>query len=452
MISSLIPNLTAGSAADLEPNDGRSSRAMRGWILAGVALAAVSMVRVFTGANDLTSSGAIGSAIRLGMPIMLAGLAGLWAERAGVVNIGIEGMMILGTWGGGFGAWKFGPWIGLVFAIVGGILGGLIHALATVTFNVDHIVSGVAINLLAEGFTRYLSAQYFVGQTGGSISQSPRQKSSIPTIDVPFLAGGKLFGWSTPDILGWLEHHRWWIIGDLAGLLGGLTRGISLLTILALVLTALTGWVLWRTRIGLWVRSSGEAPYAAASLGVPVRAVRYGALVMSGAFAGLGGGFLAIVSNSSYRQGLTGGRGYIGLATMIFGNWRPGGLLGGSMLFGYADALQLRSDSAVRALCLVIGVGALLAALRQLVRGLRAGTATEASTSAGSLRSRLVSIIGLGTVGIAFVLVYAFVKEIPAPFTTATPFVVTLIVLAAASQRLRMPAADGQPYFDDGQH
>ena len=114
-----------------------------------VFVVTMSVVRTWTGFDDLTSSGTIGATLRLTVPILLAGLAGLWAERAGILNIGIEGMMILGTWFGAFGAWKFGPWVGLVLAIVGGMIGGGIHAVATIRFGIDQVISGVVINLLA---------------------------------------------------------------------------------------------------------------------------------------------------------------------------------------------------------------------------------------------------------------------------------------------------------------
>ncbi|MDB0005989.1 hypothetical protein N9E02_01985, partial [Ilumatobacteraceae bacterium] len=111
-------------------------------LLLGLTLLAVmSATRVWTGYDDLTSSGTIGAALRLTVPILLAGLAGLWAERVGILNIGIEGMMILGTWFGAFGAWKWGPWVGLVLAVLGGMLGGLIHAVATIKFNIDQVIS-----------------------------------------------------------------------------------------------------------------------------------------------------------------------------------------------------------------------------------------------------------------------------------------------------------------------
>ena len=126
--------------------------------------------------------------------------------------------MILGTWFGAFGAWKYGPWIGFLFAIFGGALGGLIHAVATIRFNIDQVISGVVMNLLAFFGVRYLSELVFVGQPQGGISQSPPQSSAMPKVDVPFLAGGPVGSSSTPDVLGWLEERGWFLIADLAGM------------------------------------------------------------------------------------------------------------------------------------------------------------------------------------------------------------------------------------------
>ena len=163
----------------------------------------LSVVRLITNANDITSSGTISSTMRVATPILLAGLAGLWAERVGIVNIGIEGMMIIGTWFGGYGAWKWGSWAGIALAIFAGSLVGLLHALATVRFNVNHVVSGIAINILAAGATEYLSIIFFKGQKGGGESQSPTGKGGYGEFDMPFLTGGRVGSWRSPDILGW---------------------------------------------------------------------------------------------------------------------------------------------------------------------------------------------------------------------------------------------------------
>ncbi|MGC6477510.1 MAG: ABC transporter permease [Ilumatobacteraceae bacterium] len=401
----------------------------------GLSLVAVmSVTRLWTGFDNLTSSGTIGAALRLTVPIMLAGLAGLWAERVGILNIGIEGMMILGTWFGAFGAWKYGPWIGFLFAIFGGALGGLIHAIATIRFNIDQVISGVVMNLLAFFGVRYLSELVFVGQPQGGISQSPPQSSAIPKVDVPFLAGGPVGSSSTPDALGWLEERGWFLIADLAGMTRGLMSGLSLASLIALLLVPLSAWVLWRTSFGLRLRSSGEAPEAAESLGVNVIRVRYIALLISGGFAGLGGGFLSIISSSYYRQGQTAGRGFIGLATMIFGNWRPSGILGGAAVFGYSEGIKLVAGGSITGLFLFIFfVSAIVGLISLLQRQMRRGT-----TGIG------ISVIAL--------IAYLTVDEVPESLTQSLPYVITLIVLATASQRLRPPAKAGVPYRPGGAH
>ena len=401
----------------------------------GLSLVAVmSVTRLWTGFDNLTSSGTIGAALRLTVPIMLAGLAGLWAERVGILNIGIEGMMILGTWFGAFGAWKYGPWIGFLFAIFGGALGGLIHAVATIRFNIDQVISGVVMNLLAFFGVRYLSELVFVGQPQGGISQSPPQSSAIPKVDVPFLAGGPVGSSSTPDALGWLEERGWFLIADLAGMTRGLMSGLSLASLIALLLIPLSAWVLWRTSFGLRLRSSGEAPEAAESLGVNVIRVRYIGLLISGGFAGLGGGFLSIISSSYYRQGQTAGRGFIGLATMIFGNWRPSGILGGAAVFGYSEGIKLVAGGSITGLFLFIFfVSAIVGLISLLRRQMRRGT-----TGIG------VSVIAL--------IAYLTVDEVPESLTQSLPYVITLVVLATASQRLRPPAKAGVPYRPGGAH
>lgn len=158
---------------------------MREWSIVAIgAIAVISVLRLVTGADDIASSGALAAAIGLAVPIGLAGLGGLWSERAGVVNIGLEGMMILGTWGAGFFGYHMGPWAGVLGAILMGMLGGLIHAVATVTFGVDHIVSGVAINIIGLGVAKYLAARFFNGLPGGGPTQSPQIKS-LPDFTLP---------------------------------------------------------------------------------------------------------------------------------------------------------------------------------------------------------------------------------------------------------------------------
>jgi general nucleoside transport system permease protein len=389
-------------------------------LLAGVGgLLLLSLVRVVTGAGDIDSSGTVTAAVALAVPIAMAALGGLWTERAGVVNIGLEGMMIFGTWGAGFAGYQWGPWAGLICGVAMGALGGLLHAVATVTFNVDHIVSGVALNLLAAGAVKYLSGLAFVGKPGGGKTQSP-QIDDLPSVTLPGVS----------DALLSLERRHWFAVSDLAGILRGLVTGLSVLTILAVVLVVASFYVLWRTPFGLRLRSCGENPVAAESLGVDVYRYKYLAVIASGALAGLGGVFLAEVASSAYRDGQTGGRGYIGLAAMIFGNWRPGGLVAGSALFGYTDALQLRQGGqSVHALLLVLVVALAAIAVWRVVRHRPpVGTAVA------------------GVVAVLLLVWYLSTDEIPGDFTGMTPYVATLLVLSLSAQRLRMPAADGLRY------
>ncbi|TDD25095.1 ABC transporter permease [Nonomuraea diastatica] len=416
--------------------------------LVGVAvlLLLLSLVRVVSGYNDITSSGTFAAALLLAVPIGLAGLGGLWAERAGVVNIGLEGMMVLGTWFAGWAGYQWGAVAALVAGLLGGALGGLLHAIATVTFGVDHIISGVAINLLGPGVTRFLSEVLYkegtqAAEAGAGITTSPAITSPPARVSLPLLSDG-------PDLLGRLESTHWFLLSDLAGILRGLTHNVNVLVVLAVLLLPLTFFVLWRTAFGLRLRSAGENPWAAESLGVNVYLIKYVAVVISGAFAGLGGVFLVFVS-TKYVEGQTAGRGFIGLAAMIFGNWRPGGLAGGAALFGYADGLQLRSSGAVTSFFL-FGAVLLLIYLGQQARRLLASGDPAEMVTRGARQYTMMAAAAAGMVVLFWL--WLAVDQLPNEFVFITPHVLTLIVLLVASQRLRMPKADGVSYRRGDQH
>ncbi|MFI6507214.1 ABC transporter permease [Streptosporangium sp. NPDC050855] len=423
------PQGSWGSRAWWSSRSPRSSRTprpwwRRGWVLAVVAvLVAASAVRVLTGTDALTGSGVVNAALRLAVPIGLAGLSGLWSERAGVANLGIEGMMIIGTVCGAWAGYTHGVWAGVLAGALGGVAAGLLHAVATVTFGVDQAVCGIAINILALGVARFLSVIAFSGLPGAGATQSPPVRGVIDTVSVPFLAGGA----GTPDLLGDLERTRWFLVSDAAGILRGLLHEVSWLTVLAVALVLGSVVVLWYTAFGLRLRSAGEHPAAADSLGVPVHRMRYCGVLVSGALAGLAGSYLVTVSSNVYREGQTGGRGFIGLAAMIFGNWRPGGTAGGALLFGYADALQLRQATAVHVLLLLAAVLAWTAALVVLRR-----------------RPRTAAALALA--GVAAFAVFRTTDAIPTQLIYATPYLVTLLVLVTVAQRLRMPTYAGLPY------
>jgi simple sugar transport system permease protein len=393
-------------------------KAGRHWFLLVLAgIAGVSLVRIVSDTDDISSPGTIRAAIIATCPILMAALGGLWAERAGVVNIGLEGQMILGTWGAAFFTYHYGPWVGVLGAALLGVIGGLMHAVATVTFGVDHIVSGVAINLIGAGAATFLAEAVFTDLDGGG----PRQLVGLDSpnrITIPGISDASLN----------LADKHWFFVSDVASFVGALTTNLSTLSIVVFALVVLSAYVLWRTPFGLRLRSCGENPQAAETLGVNVYLYKYIAVTISGGLAGIGGGFLALVSSSGFNTGQTGGRGYIGLAAMIFGNWRPGGLLVGSLTFGYTDSLRLRNADAVHALLLLLAIALLAVAVWRAVRGsLRAG-------------------VGIGVAGVLLLIWYVSTETVPRDFTSMTPYVTTLLVLALGAQRLRMPAADGRPY------
>ncbi len=407
------------------------TRALRLLSYGALFIFVLSTIRLITGASDLTSVGTASAALLLSVPILLAALGGLYSERSGIINIGLEGMMIMGAWAGGFIGYKYGPWLGLLGAIVFGAIGGLIHAIATITFGVDHIVSGVAINIIAAGLVRYLSTLLYNGGSWPGPSQSP-DVGSIGSNGLPILSGGHLFGWDTPDLLQSLADKKWFFISDTAAIFRGVTGDLSYVTMAAIAFVPFSYFILWKTPFGLRLRSAGEAPVAAESLGVNVYLMKYSGVLLSGAFAGLGGGFLSLVASNHYQENQVAGRGYVGLAAMLFGNWRPGGLLLGSGLFGFSDALQLRDSAAIRALLLLV----VLILVFLIIRDFRKQKYISAT----------ISLV------IALVLLYFFitVQELPGQLVTMTPYITTLLVLSLASQRLRAPAADGVSYRRGG--
>jgi simple sugar transport system permease protein len=397
--------------------------------LAVLAWILVSLVRVLADADDLTSATAFRAALRTAIPVMLAGLGGLFAERCGVINIGLEGMMVLGTWFAGYFGWQWGPWWAILAGFIGGALGGLLHALATVTFGIDHIVSGVAINVAAPGVTRFLAQQAFTGKPGGSISTGPTISGSVGNFTLPFISGGNLFGWRSPNPAQWIERKHWFFVSDLAGMIHGLTSDLSWFTVLALLTIPLSTYVLWRTPFGLRLRSCGEKPSAADSLGIDVYRLRYIGVTLSGGLAGLGGAYLAIVGAGRYSQDQVSGRGFIGLAMLIFGNWRPVGVFAGSALYGFIEGLRLCcSQDSIRSLvilvALILALGGVWAIYRRSYRA-------------------VFGVFGLAAV---FAVYYFAVDEVPREFTFMAPYLLTLIVLIFASKRLRPPAEEGRPW------
>ncbi|MDA0184310.1 ABC transporter permease [Solirubrobacter phytolaccae] len=255
--------------------------------------------------------GALGAAtLRYATPLIFGAVGGLFSERSGVVNIALEGMMLMGAFFGAWGADMTGSWIlGLVIAVVAGSAFAAIHALFAISFRADQIVSGTALNLLAVGITGYLYVQVY-GDLG-----TPDDLPSVPNVSLP---------------IDWLP-----LFGDVFG-------DLNLLVWLALAAVLVTWIVVFRTPTGLRLRSAGENPLAAETAGLNVVRTRYYAVMASGGLAALGGAFLSIGFLHTFTQNMTAGRGFIALAALIFGRWKPGLALAATLLFGFGSALASR--------------------------------------------------------------------------------------------------------------
>ncbi len=288
----------------------------------------------------------LGTTLRNATPLTLGGLSGVFSERAGVVNIAIEGMMLAAAFFGFFTASMTGSlFLGLLAALAAGGILGLLHALFSVTFKVDQIISGTVINILALGITGFLNRQYLKAGTVTSAGILP--KLTVPRV----------------------------------GELGPITLG-------AIALVFVSHYVLFHTAWGLRLRSVGEHPRAADTVGIDVYRMRYTAVVISGLLAGLAGAYLTLESLPTFEDAMTNGRGFIALAAMIFGKWTPLGTWGATLLFGAAEATQV-----------------------------------------------MLQILGI---------------QIPYQFVGMLPYLLTMIVLAGVVGRAEPPAADGVPYEKEG--
>ena len=401
---------------DLTPPTTRTRRVPR-WVWVVLIAMSVPLVAVLAETPDLTSEGLTGATLRFTVPILLAGLGGLWAERGGTLNIGLDGMMIIGSWTGAWVALSYGPWAALLGGVIGGAFAGVFQALLTQNLGVDQAISGIVVNMMAIGLVRFLSSVTFAEEPGGSITQSPTLEQ-LPLVSLP---GAEL-------LLGPLAGQGILFLSDAAAIMLGLVTDVSVGTLLAFSLVPITWWVLAKTRFGLRVRATGENPAAADSLGVSPYRIHYLTQGISGALAGLGGAYMVVVASSLYREGQIAGRGFIGLATVIFGNWHPGGVLTGSLLFGFTDALRTRQEASVNAL-LLLGAAILLARCVWLFAA-----------------NRRKESLWYGAFGLPVLLWYLFGDGVPSELVSIAPYLITLVVLMAAHHTLRPPAAVGVPY------
>ena len=260
------------------------------------------------------TGGLVASTLRFATPLAFAAMGGIFSERSGVVNIGLEGMMLMGAFFAVWGSIWSGSWVvGILMAMLSGGVLALIHGVFSIHLRADQIVSGFAVNLLALGLTGYLYSSIYPDGT-------PTERvDRVPEIALDFLG-------SIPWMGDFLERA----FGDL-----------SLLVWLMFAVVILSYVVLFKTPIGLRIRSVGEHPRAADTVGISVYGVRYAAVITSGVLAALGGAFLSIGFTGRFAENMTSGRGFIALAAVIFGKWRPGWAFVATLLFGFGFALAI---------------------------------------------------------------------------------------------------------------
>jgi simple sugar transport system permease protein len=313
----VVPLLLAAAGVAAGVYAAREGERRLGWIAVALAVlgAICAVMAVKSGESNLDRvfvwSALTAGMLRYATPLIFGAMGGILSERSGVINIGLEGMMLIGAFFGIFGADLLGSWfLGVLAGVVAGALIGLVHAFVSISLRADQVVSGTGINFLAIGITGYVFIYHYGDQgTPSDISRAPNV--TLPLIeDIPF-------------------------IGEAIG-------NLNALTWIALLLVPILTVYLFRTRGGLRLRSVGEKPRAADSLGLPVVRTRYLAVTASGALAAAGGVFLSIGLLGSFNEQMTAGRGFIALAAVIFGGWRPLGALAGALLFGFSTALAQR--------------------------------------------------------------------------------------------------------------
>jgi ABC-type uncharacterized transport system permease subunit len=305
----------AAVAAGVATVRGGDLRLGRGAVFAGVAGAIGAIVATKSGEANLEKvfvwSALLAATLRFATPLLFGALGGIMSERSGVINVGLEGMMLMGAFFGIYGADATGSWfLGMLVGIAAGGVLGFVHAVFSIALRADQVVSGVAVNFLAAGITGYVFIAHY-GDQG-----TPGEVPSAPTVTLPVVKDIEFFG----EAIG----------------------RMNLLTWVALLLVPLMAVYLYRTPAGLRLRSVGEKPRAADSVGIAVPRTRYLAVVASGCLAGLGGVYLSVALVHSFNEGMTAGRGFIALAVVIFGGWRPYGALAGACLFGFSSAVAQR--------------------------------------------------------------------------------------------------------------
>ncbi len=261
------------------------------------------------------------STLRLATPLLLACLAGLFSERAGIFDIGLEGKMLISAFFSAAAAALTGSvWLGLLAGIAAAVVFALIHGVASITFRGNQLISGVAINFLAAGLTVLIAVDWFAS---GGRTPALTGAARFASVELPGAAALR-----EVPVIGPIYHD--------------LLSGHSILVYVALLLVPLTWWVLFRTRFGLRLRAVGENPAAVDTAGVSVVGLRFAAVMIAGVLTGIAGAYLATGLNAGFGRDMTAGRGFIALAALIFAKWRPWHALGATLLFGLLEAISIR--------------------------------------------------------------------------------------------------------------
>ena len=318
MLRTPVPSILLGAAAvgaGVIAVQGGQRKLGYGAVVAGVLAAILAVVSTQSGEANLERvfvwSALIAAMLRFATPLVFAAMGGMLCERSGVINIGLEGMMLMGAFFGIFAADQAGSWfVGALAGMAAGGVLAIVHAVFSIALRADQVVSGFAVNFLALGITGYVFIAHY-GDQG-----TPGDVARVPELSLPLIEDLDFFGTA---------------IGS-----------ASVLTWVALLLVPLLALYLFRTASGLRLRSVGEKPRAADSVGVPVIRTRYLAVISSGLLAGLGGVYLSVGLVGSFNENMTDGRGFIALAAVIFGSWRPGGALAAALLFGFSSAVAQR--------------------------------------------------------------------------------------------------------------
>lgn len=349
----------------------------------------------------------LASMVALAVPIVLPALGELISQRSGVMNVGLEGMMIFGAFYGFWVVERTGSsWLGLAAGIAAGMSLAFVMAVLSVTLRADQIVVGVGINLMGAGLTVFLNRELFLDR--GQVTIDRMGSVPIPVLSHLPVIGKPLFDQ-------------------------------SVVTYLAYILIPAIAWALYRTRWGLAVRGSGELPEAVETAGMNVNVVRYSAVLCAGAMAGLAGAFLTVVQVGIFIEGMTGGRGFLALAAVVFGKWTPRGTVLAATLFGAADALQLRLQSASsvpRNVWLVLSACLLIGAVVVAVRRRTSDAKSLPKTATPVVVALAIAAVGIGGVQLT----------VPAQLWLALPYLLSLAALAGLVGRARVPSALAEPF------